>query len=90
MLREALSLSALVTGWYAVWCAIPEAAQAATRAEVLDNPAILLLGLPFFAVALGLTVAMFFLLRKPPLRKAPEMFPDPEQDRPIKYEDFRQ
>ena len=23
-------------------------------------------------------------------RKAPEMFPDHEQDRPIKYEDFRQ
>lgn len=39
-------------------------AFAATRAEILASPAILLLGVPFFGTALGLTLAAIFIWRR--------------------------
>ena len=49
----------------AVWSIVdaPDA-YAATREEILASPAILLLGVPFFGTAIGLTLAMFFIGRR--------------------------
>lgn len=93
MLREAISLSALVTGWYSVWCAIPGAAQA-SELTPWNSPVIsgtvawLILGYAFCAcLALFIVLRIFAIA---PRDDDDVGYPDPEQDRPIKYEDFRQ
>jgi len=49
----------------AVWSIVdaPDA-YAATRAEILASPAVLLLAVPFFGTALGLTLAILFIRRR--------------------------
>jgi len=62
---EGAMLLAFVAAWTALYIAVcPLEAYAATRQEILDNPAILFLGFPFFATAIGLTLALFFIGRK--------------------------
>lgn len=49
MIREALSLTALITGWYAAWCALPGDAMAAelspwNRTTLAETAGIIVIG----------------------------------------------